>query len=121
MKNPNGSLKVDTYAETDSNFSYNNDSIIKILGYNPEYIIDLSKAIEYVLSCQRLNISDKIQTGKWLTERQTFLEGFNGRPEKLLDVSSFWCVLSNIFMIGVENFFDKDLLIKLIFEYQDDE
>ena len=81
----------------------------------------MSKAIEYVLSCQRLNISDKIQTGKWLAERQTFLEGSNGRPEKLLDVSYFWCVLSNIFMIGREDFFDKDLLIKSIFEYQDDE
>ena len=53
----------------------------------------------------RLNISDKIQTGKWLSERQTFLEGFNRRSEKLLDVSYFYSVLNNIFMIGGENFF----------------
>ena len=64
MQNPNDSLKGDTYTGTDSNFSYNDDSIIKILGYNPEYIIDLSKAIEYILSCQRLNVLDKVQTGK---------------------------------------------------------
>ena len=79
MQNPNGSLKDDTYAETDSSFSYNDISIIKILRYNPEYIIDLPKAIEYVLSCQRLNILEKVLKGKWLADRQTFLEGFNGR------------------------------------------
>ena len=55
MQNPNGSLKDDTYAETDSSFSYNDISIIKILGYNPEYIIDLSKAIKYILSCQNFD------------------------------------------------------------------
>ena len=58
-------------------------------------------------------MSDKIQTGKWLAERQTFLEGFNGRPEKLLNVSYFYSVLNNIFIIGGEDLFDKDLLIKL--------
>ena len=66
-------------------------------------------------------MSDKIQTGKWLDERQTFLEGFNGRSGKLFDVSYFWCVSNNIFMIGREDFFNKDLLIKLIFEHQDNE
>ena len=40
----------------------------------------------------RLKILDKVQTGKWLAERQIFYEGFNGRPEKLLDFSYFWCV-----------------------------
>ena len=114
-------MKGDTYAETVNSFSYDDVSIIKILEYNPEYIIDLPKAIEYVLSCQnfdegfgsipgakshgliifvvlvfffiteRLNILYKVQKRKWLAERQTFLEGFNGRPEKLLDVNYFWC------------------------------
>ena len=65
---------------------------------------------------ERLYISDKVQTRKWLAERQTFLEGFNGRPEKLLDVSYFCSVLNNIFMIWREDFFEKDLLIKSIFE-----
>ena len=56
-----------------------------------------------------------------MLKEKKFLEGFNGKSEKLIDVSYFWCVLSNIFMIEREDFFNKDLLIKLIFEYQDDE
>ena len=150
LQNPDGSFKGDTYAETDSRFSYNAVSILKILGYNPEDIIDLPKATEYVLSCQnfdggfgsipgaeshgaycfccigflsvtgQLNLLDKVQTGKWLAERQTHLGGFNGRPEKLPDVCYSWWVLSGMFMIGAEDFFDKDLLIKFILECQDD-
>jgi geranylgeranyl transferase type-2 subunit beta len=151
LQNKDGSFKGDTYAETDSRFSYNAVSILKILGYNPEDIIDLKKATEYVLSCQnfdggfgsipgaeshgaycfccigflsvtgQLNLLDKVQTGKWLAERQTHLGGFNGRPEKLPDVCYSWWVLSSMFMIGTESFFDKDLLIKFILECQDDE
>ena len=151
LQNKDGSFKGDTYAETDSRFSYNAISILKILGYNPEDIIDLPKATEYVLSCQnfdggfgsipgaeshgaycfccigflsvtgQLNLLDKVQTGKWLAERQTHLGGFNGRPEKLPDVCYSWWVLSSMFMIGTESFFDKDLLIKFILECQDDE
>jgi geranylgeranyl transferase type-2 subunit beta len=151
LQNNDGSFKGDTYAETDSRFSYNAVSILKILGYNPEDIIDLPKATEYVLSCQnfdggfgaipgaeshgaycfccigflsvtnQLNLLDKVQTGKWLAERQTHLGGFNGRPEKLPDVCYSWWVLSSMFMIGTESFFDKDLLIKFILECQDDE
>ena len=151
LQNKDGSFKGDTYAETDSRFSYNAVSILKILGYNPEDIIDLPKATEYVLSCQnfdggfgsipgaeshgaycfccigflsvtgQLNLLDKVQTGKWLAERQTHLGGFNGRPEKLPDVCYSWWVLSSMFMIGTESFFDKDLLIKFILECQDDE
>ena len=151
LQNKDGSFKGDTYAETDSRFSYNAVSILKILGYNPEDIIDLPKATEYVLSCQnfdggfgsipgaeshgaycfccigflsvtgQLNLLDKVQTGKWLAERQTHLGGFNGRPEKLPDVCYSWWVLSSMFMIGTESFFDRDLLIKFILECQDDE
>ena len=151
LQNIDGSFKGDTYAETDSRFSYNAVSILKILGYNPEDIIDLPKATEYVLSCQnfdggfgsipgaeshgaycfccigflsvtgQLNLLDRVQTGKWLAERQTHLGGFNGRPEKLPDVCYSWWVLSSMFMIGSEDFFDKDLLIKFILECQDDE
>ena len=151
LQNKDGSFKGDTYAETDSRFSYNAVSILKILGYEPKDIIDLPKATEYVLSCQnfdggfgsipgaeshgaycfccigflsvtgQLNLLDKVQTGKWLAERQTHLGGFNGRPEKLPDVCYSWWVLSSMFMIGTESFFDKDLLIKFILECQDDE
>ena len=78
-------------------------------------------SIGFLFITRRLNISDKIQTGKRLSERQIFLERLIGRPEKLLNVSYFWCVLNNIFMIGGEDFFDKYLLIKFIFEYQNDE
>ena len=151
LQNKDGSFKGDIYAETDSRFSYNAVSILKILGYNPEDIIDLKRATEYVLSCQnfdggfgsipgaeshgaycfccigflsvtgQLNLLDKVQTGKWLAERQTHLGGFNGRPEKLPDVCYSWWVLSSMFMIGTESFFDKNLLIKFILECQDDE
>ena len=146
LQNNDGSFKGDTYAETDSRFSYNAVSILKILGYNPEEIIDLPKATEYVFDggfgaipgaeshgaycfccigflsvTNQLNLLDKVQTGKWLAERQTHLGGFNGRPEKLPDVRYSWWVLSSMFMIGTESFFDKDLLIKFILECQDDE
>ena len=147
LQNKDGSFKGDTYAETDSRFSYNAVSILKILGYNPEDIIDLKKATEYVLSCQNfdggfgsipgaeshgaycfccigfLSVTGQLNllAGKWLAERQTHLGGFNGRPEKLPDVCYSWWVLSSMFMIGTEGFFDKDLLIKFILECQDDE
>ena len=49
------------------------------------------------MSCQRLNILDEVQAGKWFAERQTFLEGFNRRLEKLLDASYFWWFLSKIY------------------------
>ena len=78
-------------------------------------------SIGFLFITRRLNISDKIQTGKRLSERQIFLERLIGRPEKLLNVSYFWCVLNNIFIIGGEEFFDKYLLIKFIFDYQNDE
>ena len=151
LQNEDGSFKGDTYAETDSRFSYNAVSILKILGLLNEKYINLPKATEYVLSCQnfdggfgsipgaeshgaycfccigflsvtnQLDLLDKIQTGRWLAERQTHLGGFNGRPEKLPDVCYSWWVLSSMFMIGTEDFFDKDLLIKFILECQDDE
>ena len=151
LQNDDGSFKGDTYAETDSRFSYNAVSILKILGLLNENYINLKKATEYVLSCQnfdggfgsipgaeshgaycfccigflsvtnQLDLIDKNQTGRWLAERQTHLGGFNGRPEKLPDVCYSWWVLSSMFMIGTENFFDKDLLIKFILECQDDE
>ena len=151
LQNKDGSFKGDTYAETDSRFSYDAVSILKFIGCLNEQYIDIKKATEYVLSCQnfdggfgsipgaeshgaycfccigflsvtnQLNLIDKIQTGKWLAERQTHLGGFNGRPEKLPDVCYSWWVLSSMFMIGTENFFDKNLLIKFILECQDDE
>ena len=151
LQNKDGSFKGDTYAETDSRFSYDAAAILKFIGCLNEKYIDIKKATEYVLSCQnfdggfgsipgaeshgaycfccigflsvtgQLNLLDKNQTGKWLAERQTHLGGFNGRPEKLPDVCYSWWVLSSMFMIGTENFFDKNLLIKFILECQDDE
>ena len=47
-------------------------------------------SIGFLFITRRLNISDKIQTGKRLSERQIFLEGFNRSSEKLLDVSYFF-------------------------------
>ena len=62
--------------------------------------------IGFLFITRRLNISDKIQTGKWLAERQTFLEGFNGRPENYWMLIIFG-VLNNIFMIGAKTFLIK--------------
>ena len=151
LQNKDGSFKGDTYAETDSRFSYDAAAILKFIGCLNEEYINIKKATEYVLSCQncdggfgsipgaeshgaycfccigflsvtgQLNLLDKNQTGKWLAERQTHLGGFNGRPEKLPDVCYSWWVLSSMFMIGTENFFDKNLLIKFILNCQDDE
>ena len=126
-------------------------AILKILGLLNENYINLKKATEYVLSCQnfdggfgsipgaeshgaycfvcigflsvtnQLNLINKVHTGQWLAERQTHLGGFNGRPEKLPDVCYSWWVLSSMFMIGAEDFIDKNLLIKFILECQDEE
>ena len=124
---------------------------MKILGLLNSNYINLPKATEYVLSCQnfdggfgsipgaeshgaycfccigflsvtnQLDLINKVQTGNWLAERQTHLGGFNGRPEKLPDVCYSWWVLSSMFMIGTEGYFQKDLLIKFILECQDEE
>lgn len=151
LQNEDGSFKADEYSETDSRFSYCAVAILKILGLLNSNYINLPKATEYVLSCQnfdggfgsipgaeshgaycfccigflsvtnQLDLINKVQTGNWLAERQTHLGGFNGRPEKLPDVCYSWWVLSSMFMIGTEGYFQKDLLIKFILECQDDE
>ena len=151
LQNEEGSFKADKYAETDSRFSYCAVAILKILGLLNENYINLKKATEYVLSCQnfdggfgsipgaeshgaycfvcigflsvtnQLNLINKVHTGQWLAERQTHLGGFNGRPEKLPDVCYSWWVLSSMFMIGAEDFIDKNILIKFILECQDEE
>ena len=124
---------------------------MKFIGCLNDTYLDIKKATEYVLSCQnfdggfgsipgaeshgaycfccigflsvigQLNLIDRVKTGKWLAERQTHLGGFNGRREKLPDVCYSWWVLSSMFLIETENFFDKNLLIKFILECQDDE
>ena len=151
LQNEDGSFKADEYTETDSRFSYCAVAILKILGLLNSNYINLPKATEYVLSCQnfdggfgsipgaeshgaycfccigflsvtnQLDLINKVQTGNWLAERQTHLGGFNGRPEKLPDVCYSWWVLSSMFMIGTEGYFQKDLLIKFILECQDEE
>jgi len=149
LQNEDGSFRADEWGETDTRFSYCAVSILKILNLlNKEYV-NLSKATEYVLSCQnfdggfggipgseshaaytfccigflsvtnQLNLINILQTGQWLAARQTHQGGFNGRPEKLADVCYSWWVLSSMYMIGTEDFFDKNLLIKWILECQD--
>lgn len=151
LQNEDGSFKADAHSETDSRFSYCAVAILKLLGLLNEKYIDLPKATEYVLSCQnfdggfgsipgaeshgaycfvcigflsvtgQLDLVNKVDTGRWLAERQTHLGGFNGRPEKLPDVCYSWWVLSSMFMIDTQDYFDKNLLIKFILECQDDE
>ena len=151
LQNSDGSFKGDTYAETDSRFSYCAVAILKLLNLLNENYINLPKATEYVLSCQnfdggfggvpgaeshgaycftcigflsvtnQLNLINKVKTGEWLAERQTHLGGFNGRPEKLPDVCYSWWVYSSMNMIGTQDYIDKDLLKKFILECQDDE
>ena len=55
LQNKDGSFKGDTYAETDSRFSYCAVAILKLLGLLNENYINLSKATEYVLSCQNFD------------------------------------------------------------------
>lgn len=149
LQNQDGSFKADELGETDTRFSYCAVSILKLLNLLTGEYINLTKATEYVLSCQnfdggfggisgaeshaaytfcctgflsvtgQLNLINIEQTGQWLAARQTHQGGFNGRPEKLADVCYSWWVLSSMYMIGTEDFFDKDLLIKWILECQD--
>ena len=151
LQNEDGSFKGDYYTETDSRFSYCAVAILKILGLLNSQYINLPKATEYVLSCQnfdggfgsipgaeshgaycfvcigflsvtnQLGLINKNYTGQWLAERQTHLGGFNGRPEKLPDVCYSWWVMSSMYMIGADSYFDKKLMIKFILECQDSE
>lgn len=150
LQNPDGSFKAAEYAESDSRFSYCAVAILKLVGKLTDEYVNLPKATEYVLACQnfdggfgsipgaeshgaycfvcigflsvtgQLNLLNKEHTGQWLAERQTHLGGFNGRPEKLPDVCYSWWVLSSMFMIGTQGYFDGELLIKFILECQDD-
>ena len=151
LQNKDGSFKGDKYAETDSRFSYCAVAILKLLNILNENYINIKKATEYVLSCQnfdggfggvpgaeshgaycftciaflsvtnQLNLINHIKTGEWLSQRQTHLGGFNGRPEKLPDVCYSWWVYSSMCMIGTQDYIDKDLLKNFILKCQDDE
>ena len=50
LQNKDGSFKGDTYAETDSRFSYNAVSILKFIGCLNEKYIDLKKATDWKYS-----------------------------------------------------------------------
>lgn len=147
LQNKNGSFKLDNYGESDTRFSYCAASCLTLLGMIDR--IDLNKATEYVLACQnfdggfggvpgaeshaaytfcsigylgvtkQLNLINPETTCEWLAARQTHLGGFNGRPEKLADVCYSWWVLSCFYMMGKEDYIDRELLIDFILKCQD--
>lgn len=66
-----------------------------------------------------INAKDKSKLVEWLVERQTDTGGFNGRPEKLLDVCYSWWVLSSLDMLDNKDKVDLDKLEKFILSCQD--
>ena len=109
-----GSFKGDKWGEVDTRFSYCAASCLRLLGFGPELgdIIDVEKAVSFVLSCRNfdegfgarpgdethagqvfccvgalalLDALDRVDADRlawWLCERQTEGGGLNGRPQK---------------------------------------
>lgn len=65
------------------------------------------------------NIREKEKLARWLSERQTFAGGFNGRPEKAPDVCYSWWILSSLAMLNKSHWIDKEALAKFILRSQE--
>ncbi|KAF1742779.1 hypothetical protein MXB_542, partial [Myxobolus squamalis] len=59
--------------------------------------------------------------GVWLCERQCLSGGFNGRPEKLPDSCYSWWILSSLYIIKKQDWFDQNKLLKYLMACQDAE
>ena len=53
-----------------------------------------------------LDLVDKEELGLWMSQRQTLLGGFNGRPGQLPDICYSWWLLSSMFMIEKQEWID---------------
>ncbi len=66
----------------------------------------------------RLDLLDRDQVGRWLSERQVARGGLNGRPEKLEDVCYSWWVVSSLAMIDRLRWIDGEKLQSFILDSQ---
>ena len=146
-----GSFKGDKWGEVDTRFSYCASSCLRLLGFGPELgdIIDVEKAVSFVLSCRnfdegfgarpgdethagqvfccvgalaiarRLDLVDRPLLCWWLAERQCDSGGLNGRPEKQADVCYSWWILSVLRMLGADHWIDGARLRSFILKCQD--
>ena len=118
-----GTFAGDEWGEEDTRFLYaslNALSLLHLLN-----LVDVSKAVDYVISCAnfdggygvcpgaethsgqifaclgaltiagRIDLVNADKLGRWLSERQVEGGGLNGRPEKLEDVCYSWWVMSS--------------------------
>ena len=67
-----------------------------------------------------LNKFDKGALSYWLSRRQTAMGGFNGRPEKLLDVCYSWWVQSSLCILKKQNQVNLKNLQGYVYQCQDD-
>ena len=63
---------------------------------------------------------DKRALSDWLSRRQTAMGGFNGRPEKLLDVCYSWWVQSSLCILKKQNQVNLKNLQGYVYQCQDD-
>ncbi|KAK6052276.1 prenyltransferase and squalene oxidase repeat-containing domain protein [Cooperia oncophora] len=135
--------------EVDTRFSF--CAVATLFLIDRMHVIDLDKAVRYVLSCynfdggfgtrpgseshagqvycclgtlciaRRLESIDRDRTAEWLAQRQCGSGGLNGRPEKLPDVCYSWWVLASLAMLGRLDWVDKNALVKFIYSCQDEE
>ena len=156
LQQPDGSFAGDEWGEVDTRFSYCALSALSILGVLPEKndpngVIDLGKAAQYVASCRNLDggfgcvpgaeshagqifccvgalsiahsldLIDVDLLSWWLAERQCDSGGLNGRPEKQADVCYSWWILSALVIMGRVSWISSDKLGAFILKCQDDE
>ncbi|MCJ1350686.1 MAG: hypothetical protein MMC33_000667 [Icmadophila ericetorum] len=144
-----GTFAGDEWGETDTRFLYGALNALSLLHLTE--LVDVPKAIRYVLSCAnldggygsspgaethagqiftcvatltitgQLHLVDKERLGGWLSERQLKNGGLNGRPEKVEDVCYSWWAVSSLAMIGKTDWIDRDKLTEFILKCQDPE
>ncbi len=167
LQQPDGSFAGDQWGEIDTRFSYCALSVFAILGELDTTAaaatattttttaaaatgaIDVSKAVDFVASCQNfdggfgavpgaeshagqifccvgalsiahaLDRVDRDLLCWWLCERQCDSGGLNGRPEKQADVCYSWWILSCLTILGRMHWIDRPKLASFILLCQD--
>lgn len=85
------------------------------------YIFTCVGALHISGQAGRLSKSEWDELAWFLAERQCDSGGLNGRPEKQADVCYSWWVLATLFMLGREDWIDKEKLVQFIYKCQDPE
>ena len=85
------------------------------------YIFTCVGAIHIAGYVERLSKEEWDELAWFLCERQCDSGGLNGRPEKQADVCYSWWVLATLFMLGRQDWIDRDKLVQFIIKCQDPE